>query len=87
MSDRATIDDGQLDLYGLETRHWWQLLGLALYFLSGRQGTISWVRMLHGQEYEVITQRPRSVNIDGEITSKTPAKFKIWPKAVKVFVG
>jgi YegS/Rv2252/BmrU family lipid kinase len=86
ISDRAAIDDGQLDLYSLEARHWWQLLWLAPYFLNGRQGTTRWVRMLHGQEFEVIPRRAKSVNTDGEITTESPVKFKIRPRAVTVFV-
>jgi YegS/Rv2252/BmrU family lipid kinase len=86
VSDRAAIDDGRLDLYSLEARHWWQLFWLLPHFLRGTLGTTSWVRALHGTEFEVITRRPRSVNTDGEITTQTPVVFRVRPKAVRVVV-
>jgi len=36
-------------------------------------------------EVEIRTQRPRSVNTDGEITTETPARFKVISQAISVF--
>ena len=33
-----------------------------------------------------MTRRPRSINADGELVTKTPAVFTQQPRAVKVYV-
>jgi diacylglycerol kinase (ATP) len=82
----ATIDDQRLDLYSLEIKHWWQIIPL---LPAMRQGThINWeqVRAVHGQEIKVNTRKPRPVNTDGEITTYTPASFRVIPQALAVLV-
>ncbi|HEU4519081.1 MAG TPA: lipid kinase, partial [Microvirga sp.] len=37
------------------------------------------------KEFEIRTRRPRPVNADGEIVTRTPARFTIRPAAVNVF--
>jgi diacylglycerol kinase family enzyme len=44
------------------------------------------VRTLNCQEVEIRTRRPRPINTDGEITTQTPATFKVLRRAVHVFV-
>ncbi len=82
----ATIDDQRLDLYSLEIEHWWQIILLLPAMRQGRH--IHWreVRALHGQEIEVYTRKPRPINTDGEITTYTPAHFRVIPKAITVLV-
>lgn len=82
----ATIDDQRLDLYSLETKHWWEIVGLLPAMRQGRHLTLPGVRALHGQEIEVLTHRRRPINTDGEITAYTPAKFRVIPKALPVLV-
>lgn len=82
----ATIDDQRLDLYSLEIEHWWQILPLLPAMRQGQH--IHWrsVRALQGQEIEIYTRKPRPINTDGEITTYTPARFRVIPKAVTVVV-
>jgi YegS/Rv2252/BmrU family lipid kinase len=82
----ATIDDQRLDLYSLELRHWWQIIAVLPALRQGRHTTWQGVRALHGQEIEVYTRRPRPINTDGEITTYTPAKFRVIPYALAVLV-
>lgn len=82
----ATIDDQRLDLYSLELRHWWQILLLLPAMRGGRHANSRGVRALHGQEIHVYTRKPRPINTDGEITTYTPAKFRVIPQALAVFV-
>lgn len=82
----ATIDDRRLDLYSLETKHWWEIIGLLPAMRQGRHLTLPGVRALHGQEIEVRTRRRRAINTDGEIATHTPAKFRVIPKALPVLV-
>lgn len=82
----AAIDDEWLDLYSLEIRRWWQLLPLLPAMRGGDHSAAPEVRALRGKEFEVQTRRPRPINTDGEITTHTPATFRVMPKAVSVFV-
>jgi diacylglycerol kinase (ATP) len=43
------------------------------------------VRAFRTTEVMVRTKRPRPVNTDGELSTYTPAHFRIRPKAIKVF--
>lgn len=82
----ATIDDRRLDLYSLETQHWWQIMGLLPAMRQGRHLSLPGVLALHGQEIEIHTHRRRPINTDGEITTHTPAKFRVIPQALSVIV-
>lgn len=80
----AAIDDQRLDLYSLEIDHWWQILPLLPAMRQGRH--IDWpnVRALEGQEFTIYTRKPHSINTDGEITTHTPAVFRVIPQAIAV---
>jgi diacylglycerol kinase (ATP) len=82
----ATIDDQRLDLYSLEIKHWWEIIFILPTMRNGRHVNLPQVRAISGQEIEVITRKPRPINTDGEITTYTPAVFKVIPKALEVFV-
>ncbi|MFH7028624.1 MAG: lipid kinase [Heteroscytonema crispum UTEX LB 1556] len=82
----ATIDDQRLDLYSLEIRHWWQIIPLLPAMRGGRHINSPNVRALRGQEIEVYTRKPRPINTDGEITTYTPARFRVIPQALSVLV-
>jgi YegS/Rv2252/BmrU family lipid kinase len=80
----AAIDDRRLDIYSLEFRRAWKLALLARSFRSGEHGAWEQVRTLKARELEVVTRRSRPVNADGEIVTRTPARFTIEPGAVTV---
>jgi YegS/Rv2252/BmrU family lipid kinase len=82
----AEIDDHLLDLYSIEVRHWWQIVLLLPRLRTGWLADSKHVRTLRGRHFEIITRRPRSINTDGEITSRTPATFDILPGALCVYV-
>ncbi len=82
----ARIDDQRLDLYSLEIRHWWEIIPLLPAMRNGRHIHRQNVRALNGKEFEIYTSRPRAINTDGEITTFTPAKFCVIPKALAVLV-
>lgn len=82
----ARIDDGHLDLYSLEFSRVWRMALLIPSFKSGGHGGIREVRTARGDTFEIITRKPRSVNADGEIVTKTPAVFTQKSGAVKVYV-
>ncbi len=80
----AEIDDGRLDLYSLEFSRAWRLALMLRSFRAGEHGAWSEVRAMSGHEFEIRTRRPRSVNADGEIVTKTPATFRLLPRAISV---
>ena len=86
VSEQATIDDHRLNVYSLEVRSIWKLLLLLPAMRAGTHGRWKEVKTLAGREIVVRTRRPRSVNTDGEITTQTPATFKVVPEAIRVFV-
>jgi diacylglycerol kinase (ATP) len=82
----AQINDQRLDLYTLEINHWWQMLALLPTLWQGYHTTTAWANAWQGQELFVNTRRPRLINTDGEISTTTPAHFRILPAALRVFV-
>ncbi|HEY9804075.1 MAG TPA: lipid kinase [Leptolyngbyaceae cyanobacterium] len=82
----ARIDDQRLDLYSLEISHWWEIIPLLPAMRNGRHIHRQNVRALNGREFEIYTRRPRAINTDGEITTYTPARFCVIPKALAVLV-
>jgi YegS/Rv2252/BmrU family lipid kinase len=85
VAKNAAIDDQHLDLYSLELRRAWKLALMARSFRYGEHGAWEEVRAIRAKEFDIRTRRPRSINADGEIVTKTPAHFTIRPGAVRVF--
>ena len=86
VATRAAIDDGRLDLYSLEFENAWKLALMLRAFRKGAHGAWREVRTMRGVAFDVATRRPRSVNADGELITKTPAHFRVHPAALRVFV-
>ncbi len=82
----ARIDDQQLDLYSLEFSQVWRMALLLPHFKRGAHGAVREVRTARGLSFEVITRKPRSVNADGELVTKTPALFTQRPQAISAYV-
>jgi diacylglycerol kinase family enzyme len=82
----AAIDDQRLDLYSLELQHWWQIIPLIPAMQLGNPAEWSFMQMQQGQDIKVYTRRPHDINTDGEITTTTPAQFRVIPNAIEVFV-
>lgn len=82
----ATISDQRLDLYSLKPQKFWKLLSLTPALRAGQFSGQQEVEVLHGKEIEIFTRRRKSVSTDGELTTRTPAKFQVIPNAARVFV-
>ena len=85
VAEDAAIDDAALDLYTIEVRHWWGLLGIAPALKRGRQGEKSTVEAIRATEFEIRTRVPHDVDVDGEIGTSTPATFRVVPGALEVY--
>ena len=84
VAEDARIDDRRLDLYSLEIKNWWEIIALLPAMRQGNHATLPNVRTWEAQEIEVYTSKRRPINTDGEITTYTPAKFRVIPKALAV---
>jgi YegS/Rv2252/BmrU family lipid kinase len=82
----ATATDGMLDFYSLEVGHWWRLLTLLPSLRDGTHGNWDDVRAFSTKELMIRTRKPRPVNLDGELVTKTPVRFTIREGAISVFV-
>lgn len=82
----ATIDDGTFHAYSLEFVRAWKIALMLGSFRRGEHGERADVRAMTGTRITITTRRPRSVNADGEIVTKTPTVFRILPKALTVMV-
>lgn len=82
----AAIDDQRLHFYSINVRHWWELLALLPALKLGRHPAWTGIHACRCQEVEVITYPEQPINTDGEITTYTPAKFQVMPKALTVIV-
>ncbi|NJR58719.1 MAG: lipid kinase [Cyanobacteria bacterium CRU_2_1] len=81
----AAIDDRRLDLCSLEVKTWWEAIPLLPSFIEGEFTDDQRVRTLHAQELEIHTNPPQAIDTDGEITTQTPATFRVIPEAISVF--
>ncbi len=86
IKDDAAINDQRLDLYSIKPQKFWKLLSLAPALRTGQFDSEPYVDVISGHEIEVYTRRKKSVSADGELSTQTPAKFHVLPKALQVFV-
>jgi len=82
----AAIDDGWLDVYCLRPGSFWSLLALFPALRLGRLRHRESVHVMRGRRIEVHTRRRLPVNTDGELTTRTPAEFRVLPGALEVLV-
>lgn len=82
----ATIDDARLDLYSLEVNHWWELVKLAPFLKRGTHVHREEVEALRARAFEIRTERPMPIDLDGELGAETPARFEVVPQALEIFV-
>jgi diacylglycerol kinase (ATP) len=82
----ASIVDAHLDLYSLAPSAVWKLALQFGDFRQGRHGLWEEVRTSKCVEFDVQTDTPRPINLDGDIVTETPAHFIVRPAAVAVFV-
>lgn len=86
VSDEARIDDGLLDIYALEAEPLWRLLIMLPALRRGKQRYWKSVTALRGEAATLTTRRRRLINADGEIVTRTPARFRVRRGAVRVLL-
>lgn len=85
VDETAEPDDGKLHVFSLEVGHWSRLLALAPALRRGKQASERDVRAFATEGLTVRTRKPRAVNTDGELTTLTPATYRVIPAAIRVF--
>jgi YegS/Rv2252/BmrU family lipid kinase len=86
IAEDARIDDHRLNLYSLEPQSLWRLLLLAPALRRGPTEPRAGLKLLAGEEIVIRTRRPLPVDTDGELTTTTPAWFRVLPATLPVFV-
>jgi YegS/Rv2252/BmrU family lipid kinase len=82
----ARIDDGTLDLYSIELRHWWDPLEIIGAVALKRFPDARGVQTIRGRRFVVRGRHRHHVFADGEPATRTPAEFTVVPRAITVYV-
>lgn len=86
VAEDAAPDDGMLDLFSLDPQSMGALIRLLPTLLHGPGPSIRGGQVMQGKQIRIVTRRPRSINTDGEILTRTPAVFRVLPAALTVRV-
>lgn len=82
----ADIDDGMLDLVIVAPQPLFPWVHRLLAFRWGRHDLNRNIRHHRVKEIELDTRVRLPINTDGEMTVDTPARFRVIPKALDIFV-
>lgn len=82
----AAIDDGWLDLYSFQIDRFWEAFGVARVLLQGKRETVPGLRSIRSKRFDIRQHRRHHIVADGEPAGKTPATFRLQPKALRVLV-
>jgi diacylglycerol kinase (ATP) len=80
----AAIDDHRLDVYSLDPQTWWRALRHLPALRLGADDQPEGIWRRRCVELSVTTDRPLRVSTDGEVTTRTPALFRVVPEALEV---
>ena len=86
VAEDARPDDGLLDVYSLEVDALVAAGGAAALAAPRHPGPLGRRAGLpHHRRWSCAPGKPRPVNTDGELTTHTPAVFRLHPAALRVF--
>ncbi len=85
VNEDASIDDGKLDLLSTEIEKWWRGIKIIPSFFKGIYKKRHEVRLVQAEEIEIWTRWPLRIDADGEILTRTPAKYKVIRNALTVY--
>ncbi len=80
----ARLDDGRLRVFALPGAHRRQIRRMWIALLAGRQANLSDALFLTAKRIVVTTRPSHSVDVDGEVVTRTPANFTVEPAALRV---
>lgn len=82
----AALDDQRLDVYSLRPQSMWRLGKLLPALRRGTYEGRDQVDTFKGRRIKIRTSRPRMINADGELVSRTPADYEVIPAALTLMV-
>jgi diacylglycerol kinase (ATP) len=82
----AGIDDRRLDVYAIPRGTAWQRFQVARSFLSGAFTERDHVLHVTTRAVRVVTHPDLPINVDGELSARTPETFGLLPNGLKVIV-
>ncbi|RYZ65294.1 MAG: lipid kinase [Proteobacteria bacterium] len=83
---KATVSDGVLHLFSVEVKKWHNLLSAIYAVHTGKHGKTGPTLILEGKDFTITTRTKHRIDVDGEISTQTPAHFKVLPQSLKIFV-
>ena len=86
VTDDAAIDDARLDLYAIEPRSLRSLVRAAPRLRRGKAGALDGIHRLSGAEFRIEAPAAMPIDTDGELSTRTPARFGVLPGALRVLV-
>jgi YegS/Rv2252/BmrU family lipid kinase len=82
----AKVDDGLLTVFAVPGATRSQIRRTWLALLAGRQADLSEALFIHSRQLMLETRPRRSIDMDGEIVTRTPATFSVARRALRVIV-
>jgi len=86
MAPDSAVKAKRLYLYSVEPLPFHRLVALGVKMLRGTQVRDKQVLILRNEAFDVFSQPSLAVDTDGEITTHTPARFRVLPDAIRVYV-
>lgn len=86
LADKASIDDGLLDVCLFKSKTQLGLVKLVLSVITGTHLSLKELEYCLAKTVEIDSSRPLWVQCDGEVLGKTPVTIKLHPKKLRVIV-
>jgi diacylglycerol kinase (ATP) len=85
ISDEATLTDEKLHCLSTEVKKWWHGFFLIPAMIVGKYKPTHDISLFEGKSMVVHTKKPRDVDVDGDIKTKTPIELSVKPKVLSVY--
>ncbi len=86
IQEKATLQDGVFHCLSLELKSIWHGFGLISALRSGKYQQKRSVTLFVGKQIFIETDRPKEIDVDGDIRTETPAQFLVHPGLLKILV-
>lgn len=86
IAEDAQVDNHEFCCHSIKPQRFLKLAALALALRQGRVSATDRVISWTSRELEIRTERAMAVDTDGEVTTRTPARFRVIRNAIKVCV-
>ncbi len=86
LDEEARLDDAKLFVSSVRPQSVWSLLALAPDYVRGRRRDRQEIDTLSSPRFLLETSRPMDVATDGDVVTRTPARFASLPGAIEFLV-